>query len=88
VGTGFRGVLERDARGDLRPALASPKRSTVPFPGSVDGVAFDAPSPGVFEGQAYGNPQVREDAGKLSWLSASAVYRWATGYRAVRRAAL
>ena len=64
-----------EARADV------PRRSTAPVSGSVNDVAFDAPSPGVFAGQSYGNPQVREDAGELSWLSASAVYRWGTGLR-------
>jgi len=63
VVAGLRVVFERDARGDLRPALTSQRRSAAPVSGSVDGVAFDAPSPGVFAGQSYGNPQVREDAG-------------------------
>ena len=63
VVAGLRVVFDRDARGDLRPALTSQRRSTAPVSGCVDGVAIDAPSPGVFAGQSYGNSQVREDAG-------------------------
>ena len=44
-------------------------------------VAFNAPSPGIFAGQSYGNPQVKQDTGKLSWLSPPAVLRWTTGLR-------
>lgn len=44
-------------------------------------VAFNAPSPGIFAGQSYGNPQVKKDPRELSWLSPPAVSRWTTVLR-------
>jgi uncharacterized protein with LGFP repeats len=61
------------------PGRRLPTGSAEPFLGYVNGVAFIAPSPGIFAGQSYGNPQVKQDTGKLSWLSPPAVYRWTTG---------
>ena len=63
------------------PALTSPTGNAAPLLGYVNGVAFSAPSPGIFAGQSYGNSQVKQGTGKLSWLSPPAMYRWTTGYR-------
>lgn len=79
------GVRQGRARAG-RAAIWSPRwrnttGSAAPLLGYVSGVAFSAPSPGIFAGQSYGNPQVKQDTGKLSWLSPPALYRWTTGYR-------
>lgn len=80
---GGHGVLRGRARAERAAiwslALTSPTGSAAPLLGCVNDVAFSAPSPGIFAGHLYGNPQVKQGTGKLSWLSPPAMYRWTTG---------